>query len=507
LKFFRYLFAGALFLFCAVPGNAADPEVSNVQIAQRTDGTGLVDVTYDVQDTDGDELAITLRFSADGGATWEFPVLFTSGDIGESVTPGPGKHIVCDFGQIAEGVVTEQMQTRILASDLGVLFPPHSPRHVAVMQLGLVDWTDEELLEQYSRTDLMIMTASDIWTGSDAADYPVVDRLKELNPDLEIVGYVSGFSAKLYAEHSAPDTFWYQWFHRTRPYWVWTTEGDTAQTWPGNAVINIIDPECRRLMIETVMEFQASSLNKMDGVYWDYFNNWLWVYPELDVQGEIDMDDDGIGHRSDQDEMIAFRAAQVSLVSALRDSLGEGFLQVFNGQRAYGDEAFANLADGVMYELFPTLFFPEPNLRTALDPEYENNLFNVRSWLRTQNGDPYVIMSNPQSLIYFDHNSQPTQILTGNQFRAVALLIDGYSCWNSHDGSSFSYTYGWTDNDIAIGQPLGPPTYDGDFIRRDFQYGRVELELTSGIYPDPYDYRIWALGTLVEELSIPFHYP
>lgn len=55
----------------------------------------------------------------------------------------------------------------------------------------------------------------------------------------------------------------------------------------------------------------------------------------------------------------------MSLVTAARDSLGEDCIQIFNGQRAYGEPAFAALADGAFYELFPTLFFPDNDMAHA----------------------------------------------------------------------------------------------------------------------------------------------
>jgi hypothetical protein len=256
------------------------------------------------------------------------------------------------------------------------------------------------------------------------------------------------------------------------------------------------------------MEFQASSANKLDGVMWDYFNNALWVYDQIpNVTGEPDMDGDGIAHLSDTDEMAAYRNAEVSLVSALRDSLGEGFIQVFNGQRAYSDSTFAGLADGLMYELFPTLGFPQPNMQNALNPSFLHNLYAIRGRLRDANGGPWVVMFNPWINRYNDQNNQVATIQTGNQFRVVAMLMGGYASWNTHDGSTFSYTYGWPEVDVSLGEPIGPPVYDGNFIRREFQYGRVELEWTTGRYPSPFKYKIWALGQRIEELAIPFHFP
>jgi hypothetical protein len=501
--------AAVLVTICALAfaAHAAAPVVSNVVLAQRLDGSRILDITYNVADVDGDLLFTSLHLSADGGTTWGYPVLNATGHIGAGVSPGVGRSIHLDFGAVPAPILVSQMRARVFASDRGVAFKPHSPRNVAVIQLNPSNWQDPAHLERMAQADLLIVTAHELWAGSALANVPVIQSLKAINPDLKVVGYVSAFTSRVSGAILPPGSFWQQWYTRLRPYWVYTTAGDTSMTWPGAVVVNTINPACRRAMVETIAEFQRSSLNQFDGIYWDYFNTALWVYPDLNIQGDPDMDGDGIAHLSDQDELTAFRASQVSLVKALRDELGEGYIQVFNGQRAYGEPAFAELADGLVFENYPTLFFPQPNARNSLDPAYAFNLFNVRDSLRTQNGGPWIVMSNVLRNQYSDHNQQVTLLQTGNQFRVVAMLMDGYASWNTQDGSTFSYTYGWTDNDICVGEPIGPPVYDGNFIRRDFQYGRVELEWKTGRYPDPFKYKVWSLGQLVEELRIPYHFP
>ena len=76
---------------------AAAPVVSNVQVAQRTDGSMLVDITYDVADADGDDLEISVECSNDGGTTWDYAITQLSGDVGPAVAPGTNKAIVWDF--------------------------------------------------------------------------------------------------------------------------------------------------------------------------------------------------------------------------------------------------------------------------------------------------------------------------------------------------------------------------------------------------------------------------
>ncbi len=97
--------------------HAADPVVENVRLEQRTDGSLYADIYYDVTDADGDTLTITLQASDDDGATWELPVNHVSGDIGDSVLTGTGKHIVWDFLADNPGISGEGYQVRIIAID------------------------------------------------------------------------------------------------------------------------------------------------------------------------------------------------------------------------------------------------------------------------------------------------------------------------------------------------------------------------------------------------------
>ena len=501
--FVSLLLLGSFFAGVSV---AETPVVTNVFMAQRIDGSGLVDISYDVIAL-VDTLAITVQFSVDGGLGWDFPVLNISGDVGPKVASGPGKSILWNAGLIPEELSLSNIQVRVLANNLGVELFPHSPVSVSITDFSSVDWSNPVNFDIYARADFIQLMGAVVWQGGPAQDIPVIAELKARNPDAKIVAYVSVKSAQVYAGGSSTVSFWQQWYNRTLPYQVHTTTGELASDFPGNVLINILDPDCRRVMIETIQEFNNNSLNQFDGVFWDYFNNKIWVPRDLEVTGDPDFDGDGIGHFDDADERTAFRAAQIDLIGALRDSMGTDFIQFFNGQRAYADSSFASLGDGCQYELFPTLFFPDPDMAHALDPSYQFSLTNVRRWFRTENGGPYLVLANTWQNWYYDYNGDVVQLINGNQHRAVALVTDAYASWNTNDLNTYSNTYAWTDNDISLGQPLGPPTFEGSFIRRDFQYGKLEIKMTSGAYPNPFDYKIWALGQLVEELRIPFHFP
>jgi len=487
---------------------AADPVVKNVKMVQRVDGSGLVDITYNLQDADGDTLAVALQFSDDGGATWDFPALNCTGDLGQGVLPGSQKQILWNLGDIPETLSVDDLRVQILASDEGVLHVRNSPGRIAISDFGLLDLSIPGSIESFARADLVQLRASSVWQGGKSGDIDAVAEMREINPDIKVVGYVSVKATPKVRPGVNEDLFWQVWWDRTQPYWLYTTEGDTAQDWSTSVLLNILIPECRQAMVETIVEFQRNSLNQLDGIYWDYFGNKLWVPDWLDVEGDPDMDLDGISHWADPDELAAYAVACEDLVHAVRDSMGEDFIQIFNGQRAYADSTFASLADGLMYELYPTLFFPDPDMSTSLDPTFDKSLFDASRWVRHTNGGPYLVLANKNQNLFFDTEQELTQISTGNQFRAVALLLDGvYASWNSHEGTNGIHTFGWPEQDISLGDPLGPVRFEGDFMRRDFRYGRVELEWTDRDFPDPFDYRIWSLGQLVETLAIPVHIP
>jgi formylglycine-generating enzyme required for sulfatase activity len=79
--------------------NAA-PEVSNVMVSQRTDGSKIVDIYYDLFDAEGELCDITFKLSDNNGAYYNIipSPANLSGDFGDDLPSGTGKHIVWDAG-------------------------------------------------------------------------------------------------------------------------------------------------------------------------------------------------------------------------------------------------------------------------------------------------------------------------------------------------------------------------------------------------------------------------
>jgi hypothetical protein len=482
---------------------AADPTVANVTFAQRRDGSGIVDVNYDVSDADGDTLTITLLASDDGGASWIVPCRTVAGDAGDGVMPGAGKHLTWDFKADNHGWEMAGYRLRVIASDAGVDHTAHSPANHILFQWQMPDWSDPSLVERFARADFLVMMTGAMWGYAPVESLQFYNRVKAINPDCIITAYQPAKQSLLSWANPTSPPYFRTWYERTLPYWAWTTEGDTVQDFPGNVHLNILNPDCRAIMIQTLVEFQSTSVNPLDGIFWDFFGPHFWHHPDLVIEGDPDFDEDGIGYWDDPDEMEGFLAAQDSLVAALRAALGSDFLQIFNGGRARLDSVFAAKSDGFYYEKFPTLTPFYSSMATALDPDFEYNVFRTRAWPSTQNGGPYILLGNILSRYFIDHNQELTLFDSGNQFRVVALLTDTYVGWLSLGAHIFR----WPEVDISLGPPLGPVQINGDVYTRDFRYGQVELTMKSGDFPDPFAYRIWVNGVLVEELDTPYHFP
>ncbi len=100
----------------AMAAIATPPEVTNVTASQRN-GSKLVDIYYDVTDADGDLLKVRVEVSDNDGVKYSVPAFSLTGDIGEGITPGTGKHIVWDAGNDWDGEYSDKMRVKVFAID------------------------------------------------------------------------------------------------------------------------------------------------------------------------------------------------------------------------------------------------------------------------------------------------------------------------------------------------------------------------------------------------------
>ena len=102
------------------------PFVYHATIAQRTDGSKLVDIHYDLFDGNGDLCEVSLSLSDNAGTSFEITpsAQFLTGDIGGNIVPGVGKHIIWDAGAESVNFDGSQFQAKFTADDGTLIMPP-----------------------------------------------------------------------------------------------------------------------------------------------------------------------------------------------------------------------------------------------------------------------------------------------------------------------------------------------------------------------------------------------
>ncbi|MDD4310030.1 MAG: SUMF1/EgtB/PvdO family nonheme iron enzyme [Candidatus Cloacimonetes bacterium] len=95
---------------------AVAPVVSNATAAQRTDGSKIIDIYYDVSSASDDSVWVNLSVSNDAGNTFTVTATpaFLNGDIGKTHT-GTGKHIIWNAGNEAQPMDGEQFALKVQA--------------------------------------------------------------------------------------------------------------------------------------------------------------------------------------------------------------------------------------------------------------------------------------------------------------------------------------------------------------------------------------------------------
>jgi len=101
-------------LLCGLTCLAGDPVVSNVRASQRGGGSKIVDIYYDVADSDGDRLAVSVSISNGGTPV---PATALTGSVGSNITPGSGKRIEWNAGADWDGQFSDTVRVTVTADD------------------------------------------------------------------------------------------------------------------------------------------------------------------------------------------------------------------------------------------------------------------------------------------------------------------------------------------------------------------------------------------------------
>ena len=112
------MFFASLFVVLMTAGmvfaNSA-PQVSDVSVSRRTDGSGVMDINYTLSDADGDRCTVSVQVSNDGGSSWTITPTALSGDM-TNVYPCRG-HIIWNSKTDLPGAFGTNYRVKVTADD------------------------------------------------------------------------------------------------------------------------------------------------------------------------------------------------------------------------------------------------------------------------------------------------------------------------------------------------------------------------------------------------------
>jgi len=207
----RSLLAVGFALLVSIASAAgAEPVVSNVQGLQRP-GTKLVDISYDVT-ADTPTVAVTLRISSDGGATFEVPATTLSGAVGPNVPVGTGKVITWNAGTDWLGNYSTAMRFEVTADD-GVVTAPDGFVYVAAGSLPESSWAGPQDVEGFfmGKTEVTYgeFEAVRTWAAANGYDIDWAD-LEAVKAWASANGYTNGRTNNNAMNGPATYVSWYQ---------------------------------------------------------------------------------------------------------------------------------------------------------------------------------------------------------------------------------------------------------------------------------------------------------
>jgi hypothetical protein len=342
---------------------------------------------------------------------------------------------------------------------------------------GVVHWRDffnwdEARTAEAARAGLLILPIERCFSPL-AED--IIARIRELNPDVRILGYLGMLQVReLYPDTAYLEKYlpWeLEFYNSTKDYWTWTTTGDTFSVWPGSIFLDPIDDEGRpdetliTRIVGMLEEYVDDRPEAIDGVMHDYFMYQPYVSPYNDnVEGQVDFDGNGIPIGEDGNERAVFLRWQKDYAAAIRSRLGPGFIQIANGKVPQEDAELARYLNGIFYELFPNMCWGITD-RAGLEKLLENQ---AGGWLTQAQGRTWSILTN-NSIEY------------NNMFCMLSSLLTG--CFYTELIDDFTFR-GWSI-EVDAGRALSALTVEGtsDSImtyRRLFDGGEALVSFNPG---------------------------
>jgi hypothetical protein len=348
----------------------------------------------------------------------------------------------------------------------GLTVAPEYPHRGIIHWRPIRDW-DSGTIEQAARADMIVFTLKDCMSESGREK---IQTLKALNPNIQVLGYQSLLNVVMlwpdtaYLRTTVPYELDY--YYSVRYDWAYTTTGDTIMTWQKTIFLNPFENgQLKRSLITRTVNlidrYRSQYGNLVDGVMHDYFLTNVYINPNVadQVNGEFDLDGNGIIIEEDENERALLYQWQLEYARAFRERFGADFIQIGNGKPPQDDPGLAGLLNGIFYEHFPG----NPWRLSALEGMNQLMDNHQDGYLSKAKGRTWSIVSN-------------ATYETSNRFCQYASMVAGCFYAELYGGYRFD---GW-HLDLNSGAPVGAPVVEtgpGNFtiIRRMFENGEIYL--------------------------------
>ena len=330
--------------------------------------------------------------------------------------------------------------------------------------------------EQYDEIAAMPMAMFQLrWCLSEEAT-PVIARLRELNPEIVIIGVHSVLSVPLdwgtpnnRARFPMSGEIYDLLIHRSFE----TSLGEDVLMWDGAPMINpmrgrSIDQTLLTQVLNVISHWATVYPGNIDGIMHDYTSARPWAWPDGDAtnDGIIDLDQDGISFDEDPDEIAAWKGWQYALAEQLQERFGVGFIQVANGRLPLDDPVMAQRVAGVVIQKFPRTVWSLP-AQQGLDFAIK---MREPGWLVPRRGQ------------YWNFYWAATSTDDGQtDFRRYASFLTG-DFYETNTTISGEFR-GADPERQEFGAAVGPLTIsrDGEIevYARDFELGTVSIEFNA----------------------------